>query len=55
VTEILASPCQCPAAAALDRVETVCRGLDQRGYQPSYQQAARWIRAAINPDQETPA
>lgn len=40
------------ALAALARVEAVCRDMEQRGYQPSYTQAARWIRAAVHPTPE---
>jgi hypothetical protein len=55
VTEILASPCQCPAAAALDRVLAVLHHLAGRTYQPSFAIAEREALAAIEQTEETPA
>ena len=53
MTEILTTPCQCPAAAALDRVLAVLHHLAGRTYQPSFRIAEREALAAIEQEETT--
>ncbi len=53
VATSVASPCQCPAAAALDRVLAVLHHLAARTYQPSFRIAEREALAATEQTEET--